>query len=267
MKEFKVHGVVPAIRLGALAVALMAMTALSWADAVDDVLSRNLDWRTTNQVSKSKLRLVGGDGAPVGWYYLDLRSGSPGEVSIMNYNLGKTNLVARTVRAPDRAYMFYNEDVYVLLDAAKLQALGSQGLDFWTADTVAEARAALSSLLTITGTTTKTVDGVTYDGIEMSLSAADWDAYRASIDNTLIVNLPQDTFTQITLYFDPQGRLHSIESTGVGVNAELLFYDWTNLSGNLTEMQDARREPHAGQEQWDMPLDEATLKYIAQITR
>jgi hypothetical protein len=250
----------------------LAFLLFSWGLAsaqtvtVDDVLMSNLTWRAAHPVTKARLRVLGGDGAPVGRYFLDLRPASLTEVSIMSRLLGKAELVVRTVKEASIGRIFFNEDAYVELDPTALSTLGSGG--FWEAQTVQEMKDSFTEVFDIQGVVTKMVDEVTYTGVDMDLNQTKWDAFRASIGSDLVVNLPANTYTDVTVFFGPSGELHSVEGVASGVTVQILFYDWTDLTGSsLSEMDDARRPPHAAQELLDLPIDEATINYIARLTK
>lgn len=251
--------------LVALAIGLLTW-APAWADAVDDLIATHLAWRSAHPLTKARVRVIGREGTPVGWYYLDLRPASRTEVSIISVLLGKAELVMRTVKEASIARIFLNEDVYVVLDATGLSTLaGTSG--FWEAQTTGDVRAALRVLFDIVGVTTKTVNGVTYTGIEMDTNNARWDAFRASVGPQLLVNLPATTATKVTLFFGPAGELHSLEMLAA-IDVQVLFHDWTDLTGaRATEIDGVRRAPHAAQQRWNVPIDEAMLRYIARLTR
>jgi hypothetical protein len=239
---------------------------LARADAVDDVLASQFNWRQAHPVSKARMRVIAGGGAPVGWYYLDLRSTTPTEVSIMSLLLGKSELIMRTVTDGNVGHFFFNEDVYLELSSADLSVLGGSG--FWAAQDVAEARAALSGIYDIRGVTTKTVKGTTYDGITMLLNDDRWEVFSATVGPELMANMVPNFTPEMTIYFAPSGELHSLALQGPEINIEVLFHDWTDMTGaKLAELDDVRRPPHSKQKSWDLPLDEALIKYITMLTQ
>jgi hypothetical protein len=251
--------------LAFLAFSLLA-EGLAQADAVDDLLAAHLSWRAAHPVTKARLRVIGREGSPVGWYYLDQRPASRTEVSIVSVLLGKAELVMRTVKEANVARIFFNEDVYLALDATALSILEG-GSGFWEAQNVAAVRAVLSSIFDIQGVVTKTVNGVTYTGIDMDLNLTRWNTFRGSIGANLVTNLPASTVTDVTLFFGPAGELHSMDMLAQ-IDVQILFYDWTDLTGsNLAQMDDARRPPHAAQQLWTVSMDEAMLRYIARLTQ
>lgn len=250
----------------ALALGLSSVGQQTRVNAVDSVLASQFEWRQAHPVTRARMRVIAGGGAPVGWYYLDLRPAQPIEASIVSLLLGKSELVIRTVTDGSGGTFFLNEDVYLQLDPADLSVLGGSG--FWAARDVAAARKALSGLYDIQGVVPKKVGGITYRGIEMKLSPDRWQAFTATVGPELMANMAPNASPNLTIYFAPSGELHSLAMTGPEINIEVLFYDWTDMKGaKVTELDDAMRAPHSKQQSWDMPIDEALLKYITTLTQ
>jgi hypothetical protein len=261
----KSHRVRHVLDIFALALFLLSVGPAR-ADAVDDVLASQLHWRESHPITKARMRVIAGGGAPVGWYYLDLQSAHPTEVSIMSLLLGKSELVMRTVTDGSVGRIFLNEDVYLELDSADMSILGGSG--FWAATDVPAARAALSGLYDIQGVATKTVDGITYTGIRMQLNPQRWGAFRSTVGPRLMANMVPNISPDLTVYFAFSGELHSVDMEVPDVNVEILFHDWTDLAASrMAELDDARRPPHAKQQRERLPVDEALIKYITKLTQ
>lgn len=248
-----------------LVVALLSIAA-AVADPVDDILASNLLWRAAHPVSKCRLLQIGGDGAVVGLYYLDLRSSrtnNPTEVTVMSTRLPKSEFVSRMVREASYARIFFNEDVYVELTTTNYQSLTPN--KFWSAQSVPEARAALTEVYDISGTKTNVLDGVSYPGIDLTVNSANWDIYKTTIGTNVIASVPAALPAALTVFFGPSGDLRFIETRTPKVNVEMVFYDWTDLSAKVAELDDMRIAPHARQERWDVPVDEALFRYLARL--
>lgn len=259
----RMKGIAAASILALMALAMWAETVA--ADEVDDVLATHLSWRQAHPVAKARLRVIGGATAPTGSYYLDLQNPQVATVAIMSVPIGKAEFVVRTVNEAGIGRMFFNEDVYVEFNLSELSLQG--GTAFWEAQDVPAVRTWLGTLFQIKGVSSTTVDGVTYQGIEMELEQDKWEACRAMVRPLLTTDLPQGFWPYVTMYFGPSGELHSLLLKGADIDIAILYYDWTDLVGDrLAEMQDARRLPHADQEKWDEPVDGATLRYLVQLT-
>ena len=126
----------------------------------------------------------------------------------------------------------------------------------------------MSGLYDIQGVATKTVDEIVYTGITMELSPERWEAFRATIGPDLMANMVPNVPPGLTIYFAASGELHSLAMEGPEINIEVLFHDWTDLTGSkMAELGDASRPPHAKQKSWDLPMDEALIKYITKLTQ
>lgn len=102
----------------------------------------------------------------------------------------------------------------------------------------------------------------------MQLSPERWQAFSATIGPELMANMVPNYVPDLTVYFAPSGELHSLAMTGPEINIEVVFHDWTELTGaKLTELDDVARPPHEKQASWDLPLDEALIRYITTLTQ